>query len=221
MSFIDNTYFINDINIPVNVYQQADIDQYIERYEDKILQKLLGFALWKALIDDLDNGNPQSERFIDLVDGVEFSFNYINSTINTKWEGLRNTKLKSLIAYWVYFQYRNENESFFSGIGQRKGKGENSESSDVMPKLVYSWNKMIELYGDTPKCYEPYNQTAYNHRVTNRYFKIYLDKEWFLNQLNYEHYNILPSAYNFLLANINNYPEWVFEPIKKLNIFGV
>ena len=222
MSFIDNTYFVKDIAIPINSTLQAISDEYILRYENEILQKLLGYELLKALLADLDgSGDPQTQRFIDLVDGAEFSFDFNDNTINTKWEGLRNTMKKSFIAYWVYFQYRNENESFFSGIGQRKGKGENSVMVDVRPKLVSSWNKMIKLYGKTPKYYYPYQTTRYNARITDRFYKVLLDKEFFLDQSNYEHYNCDPSAYNFLLANIDDYPEWIFEPIKKLNVFGI
>lgn len=223
MSFIDNTYFINDISIPGNSIQAANIDAYITRYEDEILKKLLGYTLWKALIADLDgNGDPQTQRFTDIVDGAEFSFDFEGNTINTKWEGLRNTLKKSLIAYWVYFQYRNETENYFSGIGQRKGKGENSVMADITPKIVFSWNKMIELYGETPKYYYPYNQTTvFNARLSSLDFKKYLDDSFFLDQGNYDYWNPLPSAYNFLLANIYDYPEWVFKPIRKLNIFGI
>lgn len=221
MSFIDNTYFIKDITVPVNTVSQSNIDNYIERYENEILQRLLGYELLKNLLADLSGGNPQTQRFIDLVNGAEFSFDLNGNTVNTKWEGLRNSVKKSLIAYWVYFNYRNENEAYFSGIGQRRGKGENSEKADITPKIVSVWNKMIDLYGETPKYYYPYQVTKYNARVTDRFFKVILDKEFFLDQGNYEHYTYEPSAYNFLLANISDYPEWRFDPILKLNIFGM
>ena len=222
MSFIDTSYFINDISVPVNQYQEAYLIQYITRWENEILKRLLGYTLWKALIADLDGGNPQTPRFTYLVNGTEFSFEYDGHTINTKWEGLRNTQLVSLIAYWVYFNLRNEKESFYTGIGQRRGKGENSVMADPVPKLVSAWNKMIDLYGYTPKYYYPYNNsTIFNTRLASKNFKVYLDKEYFLDQSNYEHYTTDPSAYNFLLANINDYPEWVFDPIRKFNVFGM
>ena len=78
---------------------------------------------------------------------------------------------------------------------------ENSTNVDVRPKLINSWNKMIKLYGDVPNCY--------------------IDNTLFLNNSNYVHFNTLPSAYNFLLANIETYPEWIFEPLEKQNIFGI
>ena len=59
---------------------------------------------------------------------------------------------------------------------------------------------MIDIYGDTP----------YDYGET-----------FFLQQDRYDHYNVKPSAYNFLLANKDDYPEWIFKPIDKLNIFGI
>ena len=40
MSFIDNTYFIKDISVPVNTVSQSNIDNYIERYENEVNQEL-------------------------------------------------------------------------------------------------------------------------------------------------------------------------------------
>ena len=60
---------------------------------------------------------------------------------------------------------------------------------------------MVELYGITP------DRLIYD--------------ELFLNQSGYNHHNALPSAYNFLLANLETYPEWVFKPLERQNIFGI
>lgn len=199
MSFIDYTYFIRDINLTSG--QLNGIDGWVTIYETEILKKLLGYELYTELINDLDgSGNPQTQKFTDLVDGKEFSFELYGYTINTKWEGFRNTLKKSFIAYYVYYQYRIENESFNSSVGQVLTSTENAIRVDATPTLISSWNKMIDLYGFIP----------YNY-VNN----------CFLNNSNYIHYNNLPSAYNYLLANIVDFDNWVFEPIETQNILGI
>lgn len=201
MSFINKTYFINDINL--TSAQLDNIINWITIYEEEILKKLLGYTLHTELIADLDiNGNPQTTKFINLVGGAEFSFTTINGyDVSTKWMGLRDsTRLKSLIAYYTYYQYRNENETYNTTSGQKINNSENSTKADVVPKLINAWNKMIDLYGNVPYKY---------------------NKEYFLNNDNYRHYNSNPSAFNYLLANIDDFNNWVFEPLEKINVFGI
>ena len=201
MSFIDYTYFNDDINL--TGAQATNITSWITIYEEEILKSLLGYTLYTELIDDLDvNGNPQTTKFINLVGGAEFTFETREGyTVSTKWMGFRDSvRLKSLIAYYVYYQYRNEKESFNTNAGQKVNVSENSERASVIYKLVNTWNKMINLYGITPKGYEP---------------------EYFLNLDNYEHYNILPSAYNYLLANKDDFSTWIFNPLRKQNSLGI
>jgi len=207
MALIDSTYFVNEINLPSD--NLANIDSYITLYQEEILRKLLGYELLEALENDLDvNGEPQSQRFIDLVNGAEFSFDFCGDTINEKWEGLRGINFKSLIAYYTYYRYRENTDTFFDGAGQIEPNHENSVNGDAIPKLVSVWNKMIDLYGDFHwcECYLPnYSPSLILLRDSQTYI----------------HLNDYPSAYNFLLANRTNYPEWVFKPIRKLNQYGI
>ena len=203
MSIILGTYYNSDINLTEGQITNVIAD-WQDIYEEMILKKLLGYDLYTLYVTDLALsvvGSPTTQRFIDLVDGKEFSFEYGGNTISTKWMGLRNsTNLKSLIAYYVYYNYRNETENFNSGAGQVTSLTENSTKVDVRPKLISSWNKTIDLYG-----FIPYKSVC----------------NWNENIDTYIHYNKLPSAYNFLLANKATYPEWIFEPIETQNIWGI
>lgn len=210
MSIINGTYYKGDITLtPTQITAiAAEIvvgSSWQDANEDVILQKLMGYPLWKLYEADLALavvGEPTTSRFIALVDGAEFTFELNGNTITTKWPGLRDsTLLISLIANYVYYQYRNQTENFNSGAGQKHSTTENSTDADITPKLIYVWNEMINMYGQIP------------YR--------YVNKELFLNNENYVHFNSEPSAYNFLLANLTTYPEWVFEPLEKQNIFGI
>jgi hypothetical protein len=198
MSIIDNTYFNEDITLTSG--QLTNITDWITVYETEFLKMLLGYPLYKLLIADQDgNGDQQTEPYVSLVDGADFSFEYAGNTITERWEGLKGVNQKSVIAFYVFYQYMNQNETFNTTAGQKRNNSENSVSVSPVFKLVDVWNKMVELYGPVP-----------DYR-----------SEFFLNNDNYVHYNALPSAYNYLLANITDFETWVFKPLQKTNIFGI
>lgn len=204
MSLIDGTYYNSDINLTAEELTIVASD-WQAVYEEAILKRLLGYELYALYDTDLnktgDIDEPVAQRFKDLVDGKDLTFEANGYTVNTRWVGLRDkTMLKSLIGYYVYYNYRNETESSNSGVGQIQSLSENAVKADVRPKLINTWNKLIEWYGLTP------------HNISRNYF---------LDNGNYSHYDSEPSAYNFLLANLDTYPEWVFKPLETQNIFGI
>jgi hypothetical protein len=201
-NLIDNTYFVRDIDVPVGstVELAAPLTAGIVRYEPEYLKLLLGYTLWKAVQVEIDSGTYTV--YGDLIEGAEFSFDYCGNTISTKWEGLINTELVSPIAYYVYYQKRKNVESFNSGLGERRGKGENSVAHAATVKMVSSWNNLVKIHGEQ-----------------NRGYKKYMD--FFLDKSNYSHVTPEPSAYNFLLANVASYDDWVFTPLWKINAFGI
>jgi hypothetical protein len=206
MSLIDTTYFINDIGVPLssNTTLNSNFTNAITRYENEILKKLLGYTLWKEFTDAVEAAteeSPLAQKWIDLRDGAEFSFEWEGYTVSEKWNGLVNSDLRSLIAYYVYYMYRRDNESQFTGIGESLSISENSKWVSPLNKLVHVYNSMVDLYGKTPN-----------------YARAY---KCFLNVDDYVHYNTNPSAYNFLLANKDDYTSWVFTPIGKVNSFGI
>lgn len=200
MSLIDNTYFINDISLPSSVLStNSNFSGDISRYEPEVLADLLGYDLYKALLADLDgSGNPQTQRFIELIDGAEFSFDFCSQSISTKWEGLRNASKISLISYYVYFKYRSDNDTFYGSGAQVEANHENSTKVSQYSKLANIYNKFVDLYGASlHNGYTWYDNTGHTHLT---------DK---------------PSAYNFLLANLASYPEWIFTGKTKINQYGI
>jgi hypothetical protein len=195
-NLIDKTYFIGGgLDIPIS--SKAELNEglmaSIIKYEPEILKKLLGYKLYKLVQDAYDASlqtlNPVAlpQIYADLINGAEFSFEYCGVTIETKWEGLRNATKESLIANYVYYWHRRNNVSQFNGVGETVGKVENS-TAVVNPryKMKAAWNKFVELYGETGYCG--------------------------VNNATYAVWNDYPSAYNFLLANRVDYPDWKFEP---------
>jgi hypothetical protein len=198
---IDNTYFIGDINLTAQ--QLNNIQGYIDVYEKEILVKLLGYPLYKELVDDLNEGEPQTTRFEKLVDGDVFSFKtYQGYTVDAEWNGLRDkAKKKSLIAYYVYFNYVNYNNTQMTTVGNKITMAENAQDADVRMRLVKAWHNMRNWYGKS------FKELSYN--------QAYLDSS------NYEHENPEPSAFNYLLAKKEDFNNWVFEPIDSINYLGI
>lgn len=202
-NFINDDYFIRDINLPLNNEEDiTKLNSYIEKYQEDVLIMALGYDLYSKFIID-----PEAEqRFKDIRDGKEFEFDFCGKLVKRKYIGLANTQKESLIAYYTYFFLVSNNVTFTSTTGEIKPDNENSNQASPNQKLMRSWNKFVDLTGN----------------VFDDKLSFYWDG-WF-NQFDlssYQHVNAAPSLFNFLLANKDVYPEWEFQPSEKINIFAV
>lgn len=223
MSLIDITYFVRDLNVPISstsALNSALVD-YINKYEPEALKLLLGYSLYKELIsaiaayelakEDYDNAmftfDPETDepliepvlasKFDKLINGSEFSFQLEGETITEYWPGLKNTDKVSMIANYVYFHFRRDNVSQFNGLSETVSYSESSRSINPREKLVKAWNGFVDQMGEG--CLSAYTS----------------------NNSTYIHTDDLPSAYNFLLANLPDYPNWKFTPQQKINTWGL
>lgn len=223
MSLIDITYFVSDLNIPISSTEalNGQLVNYISKYEPEALKLLLGYPLYKELAaavtayeqakEDYDNDmltyDPETDeplvepvlesRFDKLVNGSEFSFQLEGETITEYWPGLKNTDNVSLIANYVYFHYRRDNVSQFNGLSETVSYSESSRSINPREKLVKAWNGFVDQMGEG--CLSAYTSGNSSYTHTDSY----------------------PSAYNFLLANLSDYPNWKFTPQQTINSWGL
>lgn len=202
MAITDSSYYINDVNIPLST--DDDLNKQflsaVERYENEVLKKLLGYTLWKEYVVGIAEETPD-KKWTDLRDGAEFTFEVDGHTVKEKWNGLLNDDKVSILSYYVYFMMRKNNETYFTGTGEVASDNENAVMADFKYKMVNVNNLMVELYGEIPK-------NIIRHCN-------------FMDNINYIHFNHEPSAYNFLLANLEDYPNWIFKPIGKMNTVGI
>ncbi len=206
---IDNSYFRGELNLPQvgNNILKGDVDRSIDFYEANVLRSLLGYDLYTLFIAGLEADTPD-QRWLDLRDGASFTFSVGGRTYTRQWEGLANTRKVSLIAYYVYYHYRNEVETPISNTGQARAVKENSQWVDYKPFIIKAYNKGVDLYGQIPTRLRPILRRG-------EYYNYFADVN------NYQHWDSLPSAYNYLLANKDTYLEWEFTPLWKLNNFGL
>ena len=201
--FIDSTYFTGEIAVP-SASSETSLTQAITQYEKEILLKLLGYKLYSLLIADLSNGAPVTQKYIDLVNGKEFTLTYQGADYLVKWEGLINSSKISILSYYTFYKYVERNITSFYGTGVSTSNVQEGWSR-VSPemKMIHAWERMRELYGKFPPEYKKYN----DHPLLGTNLSTVFD--------------LSGSAYNFLLTNKADYPDWVFTPLWNMNKFGI
>jgi hypothetical protein len=153
--------FIGDINLPGQVLSgsYATIDSYITKYEKDALIDLLGYDLYKELKAEIDSV-PQvfTAKWSALVNGAEF----LIGTYLYKFDGLAD-----MVAYYVYFNYLNDNVNNYESVGAVIPAGENSTRTAPDGLMVASWNNYKRRF-DVAIQYIIANQSLYPKWITNR-----------------------------------------------------
>src|SRR5574343_349333 len=197
--FIDSTYFVGEIQIPNVTANATAITQAINQYEKEILIQLLGYKLYSLLVADCTLGVPATQIYKDLVNGVEFVHDPDGEAITLKWEGLKNSSLQSLIAYYVFYKYVERDVTRLYGTGISMVQPEKGfERVSPVNKMLNAWERMRELYGKMDPQYKDY------------FYKPLMGDELPGT------FNSDPSAYNFLYANMDNYPTWRLTPVWRI-----
>ncbi len=194
-NLIDSTYFKGEILLTNKTALADYITEAITRYEKEILISLLGYKTYKAMI-----AAPETEPYKSLIEGAEFELTFDGITQLQKWEGLKNTDKESLIAYYVYYKYQERTFTRSSGVNVVRPKAEAAETTTSLWKMINAWNRMIELYGFIPNCWNGFEVQII--QPTANLF-----------------YDDVPSAYNYMVANIVDFPDWIFKPLKPINPF--
>jgi hypothetical protein len=158
---IDYTYFFGEINLPGSALSgdYADIDDFIEKYEKEALIHLLGYTHYKELKAEIDAAS-YSTKWSRLVNGHEYTINYLGKDQLVKWNGLINTDKDSLLAYYIYYSYVKFHVTHSSSVGEVLMKVENGDRFSISSKLVNAWNQFIMLRGMVGD--QDIEPTAYN-----------------------------------------------------------
>ena len=192
---IDIDYFKGALQIP-NLAKDATAfnANYINVYEPEILTKLLGNTLYQNMITNYVSGTPSI--WVDLVEGKDYTVTINAVDYTVKWNGLINTEKISLIAYYVYFNYIQQNYQQATGLGIIQSNTENGTIVSPNQKLVWANNECAKLAGSYP--YKLIGEPIYTPIET-----------------------LEASLFYFIANNITDYPNWVYEPFKKINILGI
>ncbi len=173
-NLIDSTYFVGEISLPANVLtgDLADISPYIVKYEREALIELLGYTLYKVLKVEIEAAS-YTTKWDRLVNGHEYEITYLGDTHLVKWNGLINTELVSLLAYYIFNKYMRFHITHTSGFGELMQNAENATKTSPSTRMVNAWNRFIDLRGDpsddaiNPTCYNFLDK--FDDDVTNGY----------------------------------------------------
>lgn len=208
MAIISNTYFVNDLFIPQAVAKPAlgtspnnvaEVNDCINTVEREVLLNALGLTLYNELQDALPIVTLSDQKWKDLVNGVEYD--------GKVWDGLANSK--SLLAYAVYFNFLDDNSSYWTTTGVVKAESENASNVTPFYKISKAYQTFIRKY-QSGFCIEPYRA---------------LIDGWLYTDYYAEHKDVNVSLFEFLRdkASIYNWSEEKFKhynPTSK-NTFGL
>lgn len=155
MPLIDHTYFSTPGEVFLPNTERTDvqerIDYQIASLEDKFLQDILGYPLWKAMNDGLSQ-MVIDQKWLDLRDGKEYTG--IDDQPHA-WMGLRQvytsapfTIKKSMIANLVYWYWQKENSTQTVSLGEAAPNAENATIVSPKPKMIAAWNQMVDWICD-------------------------------------------------------------------------
>jgi len=196
MSFTAITDFVGEIYISNTDRKETELTEAITKYEKEVLISALGYELYALLIADLDdNGIPQTERFVSLVNGIVFTNDFYGKEYPLMWDGLKSTTNQSFLAYYIFYKYVERNATHLADVGNISLDADSGKRVSPINMMRNAWYSMRGKYGIIPVQYR------------GRY-RLPLNVESSLIVFNND-----PSIYNFLIANVDTYPEWVYNPI--------
>lgn len=140
-TLLDSSYFIRNIYMPQAVNDAAvksRVELFIQQHEPEVLERLLGYALYKEFFDSITGPTPAA-KYTDLLFGAEYTD---GNGYPQKWMGFLNPQKNSILANYVYYQYMTDNNTLTTAGGESKQKSEGGFRTDATQKAVRAWNEM-------------------------------------------------------------------------------
>lgn len=139
--FIPNNNNLNTeiVGVP-NV--STELEDAISKYERELLIGFLGITLYNELntaLADLPNADV---KWQNLVDGTE----YVKDGVTYRFDGLSGFDKDSLVAYYVFCKYMENDESYYSTTGIVKSNAQNADSFNPTRKYLDAWSTFLEKY---------------------------------------------------------------------------
>lgn len=121
---------------------KTELDETIVKYERELLIGFLGITLYNELntaLDDLPNADV---KWQNLVDGTE----YVKDSITYRFDGLRGFDKDSLVAFYVFCKYLENDESYYSTTGVTKSNAQNANNFTPTRKYLDAWYIFLDKY---------------------------------------------------------------------------
>lgn len=141
MSLIDYTYFQKGAIAIPNLKDEnlANLNSYIDIYEDVYFNKMLGIELKNEFLTGLEAATPE-QRWLDLRDGVE----YVVDDKTYQWIGFINIAKLSPIANYVFCKLIQDEQTRNTGLGEVNPTTENGSVVFPYRRMGLVWSQMAE-----------------------------------------------------------------------------
>lgn len=121
---------------------ETQLDFIIKKYEREFLVGILGITLYNELntaLADLPNADI---KWRNLVNGTE----YVKESITYRFDGLRGFEKDSLLAFYVFCKYLENDESYYSTTGVVKSNAQNANNFAPTRKYLDAWYIFLDKY---------------------------------------------------------------------------
>jgi hypothetical protein len=149
----DNTYYQkgkkfipnnNNLNTEISGVPNngSELDYFIAKYERELLIGALNITLYNELNTALDDLTNADVKWQNLVNGVE----YVKDDVTYRFDGLRGFQTDSLVAFYVFCKYLENDESYYSTTGTVVSKSANSMNFSPTTKYNDAWYNFLDKY---------------------------------------------------------------------------
>ncbi len=181
----------------------VNLDTIIDDYERKVYELILGSSEYNKLVDDLSGGVPTSQKFQRLVNGGNtYTVTDQNNTeITYKWVGMENV-VKGYIFYHVSEAQKSSNTDFGNkGLESETGAEDVGDS-----KAINAYRESAVMIGDDLRNYT----SDFNVGIVSvsGYPTDCKNYKWYWQA------KLKNTFFSYMLANITDFPTWMFEQIK-------
>lgn len=193
---------------PSNV---SALDKAIQLYEYQLLFNALGAVQYADFMNQFKPAPNQTElkddaeqKWVDLVNGKDLDN-------GRRWEGLRfniGDNKVSLVAYFVYHQFKKNDETFYATTGEVKSESANAYNVSTDGILATRWNEFVTMYEGNQDWFYSY------------YHSIYWSWNWFDWHFNPNQVSML----DFMRSDTDAYDTSFFKSYKgstNANRFGL
>jgi hypothetical protein len=148
--FVSISDFTGKYTLSKGMYDNAKLQDYIDRYEPRYLKELLGVELYNLFIADLNGGILQSPNYVKIYEPLSEDYAlylYSWQTYNTVHTIIDSEGIKEMLKGFIYFEYLKDQWNQATPYGMVTQKAENSEVSNNVVSMMYTrYNEAVRTF---------------------------------------------------------------------------
>ena len=166
--YIQTTDFKGQTNIASDQYSESGLQTYIEDFEVRILQELLGVDLYAEFAADWNAtlGEPKSAKFLVIWNALNFDYSC---------QIYRSQGIKQMLSFLIYWEYLRDMPVKNNIAGPQINEQANSRAAELAEtNATTNYNQALESYKSIQWYVDCYNPLNYDYSEYNGQPKEYL-----------------------------------------------